>query len=180
MRTVADLAGVSVQQASVVLGDLARLGVVERRDVPPSSLVRLSATNLVAETIRSLGDLRSQAIEWMKDRARSIRPVPTALVLFGSFARGEARADSDVDVLVVRPAGLDGSNEARWYSALGAWQDGVARALGNPVNVVEVDREDVRSKLAGQRRSMWQEAVADGISLLGPPIQELMGVVTRG
>lgn len=35
MRAVAELGGVSPQQASVVIGKLVELGVVERRDVPP-------------------------------------------------------------------------------------------------------------------------------------------------
>ena len=38
MRTIARLADVSLAQASRVLARLVELGVVERRDVPPSSL----------------------------------------------------------------------------------------------------------------------------------------------
>ena len=42
MRAVAELAGVSPQQASVVIGRLVELGVLDRRDVPPASLVRMA------------------------------------------------------------------------------------------------------------------------------------------
>lgn len=43
LGTVARLAGVSAAQASRVLPRLVELGVVARRDVPPSSLYRLCA-----------------------------------------------------------------------------------------------------------------------------------------
>lgn len=45
MRTIARLADVSLSQASRVLAPLVELGVVERRDVPPSSLFRLGRAN---------------------------------------------------------------------------------------------------------------------------------------
>ena len=48
--------------------------------------------------------------------------------LFGSYARGEATAASDVDVLVEK-------GEARGF-ALGGFQDDLARALGKDVDVV--------------------------------------------
>src|SRR5579863_8059992 len=58
MRSVADLAGVSPQQASVVIGRLLELGIVERRDVPPASLVRLAGDNSAAQIVLSIADLR--------------------------------------------------------------------------------------------------------------------------
>ena len=51
MRGVAELAGASPQQASLVLRRLIELGVVERRDVPPVALVRLVRENLAAQAV---------------------------------------------------------------------------------------------------------------------------------
>lgn len=103
MRRVADLAGVSPQQASVVIRKLGEVGMVERRDVPPASLVRLAAENLAAQAVLSLADLRQAALERLGELALDVRPAPASLVAFGSFARGEADAESDLDVLAVRP-----------------------------------------------------------------------------
>ena len=52
----------------------------------------------------------------MAERAAYIEPIvaqvvdavrPTRVVLFGSHARGDARSDSDVDLLVIMPDGTD-------------------------------------------------------------------------
>jgi DNA-binding MarR family transcriptional regulator len=48
MRTIARLADASLAQASRVLARLVELGVVERRDVPPSSLFRLVRQHVAA------------------------------------------------------------------------------------------------------------------------------------
>jgi len=59
------------------------------------------------------------------------------IVLFGSHARGDARADSDADFLVVLPEGVDRRSEmVRLRRAL--------RPLRIPVDVVVVSERDVR------------------------------------
>lgn len=172
MRTVAELAGVSAQQASVVIGRLVDLGVVERRDVPPASLVRLSPENLAAQVVISLVHLRRAAIERLIALAADITPEPVSLVVFGSFARGDADRDSDVDVLAVRPAGLVGDSED-WVDSLGVWVDRATKAVGNPVNLIEAALEEIPALLAREDRSVWQDAAREGIVLAGSPLTEL-------
>jgi len=53
----------------------------------------------------------------------------TRLAVFGSVARGEARSDSDVDLLVDAPAGTS-------IGDLVALQELLADILGRPVDVV--------------------------------------------
>jgi predicted nucleotidyltransferase len=172
MRTVAELAGVSAQQASVVIGRLVDLGVVERRDVPPASLVRLSLENLAARSVLSLVHLRRAVIERLMALAADITPEPVSLVVFGSFARGEAGPESDVDVLAIRPAGLPGDRED-WADSLGLWADRATKAVGNPVNLIEAAVEEVPALLAREGRSVWKDAASEGIVLAGSPLTEL-------
>jgi predicted nucleotidyltransferase len=171
MRAVADLAQVSPQQASVVIGRLVELGVVRRRDVPPASLVRLATENLAAQAVMSIAHLRRAAIEYLRQLAADIAPAPASLVVFGSFARGEAGPESDVDVLVVRPVGLSGGDQ--WTDSLGHWTDSATRALGNPVNLIEVGAEEIPALLTRKGPSIWQEAAQEGILLAGAPLSEL-------
>src|SRR5580700_10793337 len=74
MRTVAELAGVSVQQTSVVLAGLVELGVVNRRDVGVAALVRLERNNAASATITALAGLRDSVIERLRVEARKITP----------------------------------------------------------------------------------------------------------
>ena len=172
MRAVAELAGVSSQQASVVLGRLAELGVVERRDVPPASLVRLTSGNVAAEAILAIAKLKCTLIDRLIALAGAITPAPASLVVFGSFARGEAGPDSDIDVLVVRPR-MEATDEDRWTDTLGHWADQATKAAGNPVNLVEVAVDALPRLLARKGSNLWREASADGIVLIGQPLAEL-------
>jgi DNA-binding MarR family transcriptional regulator len=103
MRSVAEMAGASANQATVVLNRLVGLGLVERREVGAAALVRLIRENEAARSVLELVDLRQGVLDRLKGEAKKIRPAPTCLAVFGSFALGEAHEGSDVDILVVPP-----------------------------------------------------------------------------
>lgn len=172
MRAVAELAGVSPQQASVVIGKLVDLGVVDRRDVPPASLVRLAPDNLAAQGVISIANLRGVALERLKELAAHITPAPASLIVFGSFARGEASPESDIDVLAVRPAGLSGDAD-NWTDSVGQWAERATRVVGNPVNLIEAAVEEIPALLGGKGSSVWQDAAREGIVLTGSTLAEL-------
>jgi hypothetical protein len=103
LRQVALAAEVSWSQTAQVIDDLADLGIVDRRQTPGAILVRLVPGNVIADLVRSMTDLRAPVIDALRRAAVDIAPAPLSLTLFGSFARGEARRDSDVDVVAVHP-----------------------------------------------------------------------------
>jgi Nucleotidyltransferase domain len=171
MRTVAKLADVSVNRAVTVLNSLVELGIVHRRDAGRSALVALDRENEVGRLVTSLATVRSAVIERLRRTARSIRPRPASLVLFGSLATGIADAGSDVDVLAVRGTGVQG-DDGQWLESLGAWGDRAARIVGNPVNFVVVGEGEVPGLLGGRQR-LWQEIAETGIVLIGSGLDEL-------
>lgn len=95
---------------------------------------------------------------------------------FGSFARGESGPESDIEVLAVRPAGMD-SDSDEWTESLGLWTERARRALGNPVNVIEVAAEEIPALLARPSPSVWQDASRDGIAIAGEPLEQLAKAV---
>ena len=169
MRSVAELAGVSANQATVVLNRLVRLGIVERRDVGASALVRLVRDNEAARSVLSLVGLRQGVLARLAGEARKIRPAPACLVVFGSFARGDAHENSDIDVLAVPPAEAQ-ADDGRWTAALGQWSDRAARIAGNPVNLLEATMDEL-PKLVRREREPWRTIVEEGVVLVGdiPP-----------
>lgn len=171
MRSVAELAGVSANQATVVLNRLVRLGLVERREVGAAALVRLIRENEAARSVLELVDLRRGVLDRLKGEAKKIRPVPTCLAVFGSFARGEAHENSDVDVLAVPPPDTQ-TDTGRWTAALGQWSDRAARIAGNPVNLLEVTLAELPS-LVRRERAPWRTIVDEAVVLIGALPSEL-------
>jgi predicted nucleotidyltransferase len=171
MRSVAQLAGVSVNRAVSVLNHLIALGLVERREAGSAALVRLARDNEAARIIVSLGNLRSAVIDRLRRQAKAIRPEPASLVLFGSFVRGEARTSSDLDVLAVRAQHVS-EDDQKWLDGLGQWVALAARVIGNPVNVLTVGQDDLPGLLK-RKQSVWREIAKDGLVLLGMGVADL-------
>lgn len=169
MRSVAELAGVSANQATVVLNRLVRLGLVERRDVGVAALVRLVRDNEAARAVLLLAELRDGVLARLTAEAKKIRPAPVCLVVFGSFARGEAHENSDIDVLAVAPPGAQ-VDDGRWTAALGRWTDRAARIAGNPVNLIEFTVEELPRRVRREREP-WPTIIREGVVLAGdlPP-----------
>src|ERR1019366_7769590 len=89
MRAVAELAGVSANQTTVVLNRLVRLGLVEGRNEGSAGLVRLNRDNEAARAVLALADLQRGVLARLAGEARKIRSTPACHVVFGSFARGD-------------------------------------------------------------------------------------------
>jgi predicted nucleotidyltransferase len=173
MRTVAELAGVSANQATVVLNRLVHLGLVERREVGSAALVCLVRDNEAARAVLALVDLQRGVLTRLAAEAGKIRPAPACLAVFGSFARGDARhaahENSDIDVLAMPPPGME-SDRGQWTTTLGEWADRAARIAGNPVNLLEVTADEL-PKLIRRRDRPWRTIVDEGVLLVGdfPP-----------
>jgi predicted nucleotidyltransferase len=173
LRQVALAAGVSWSQTAQVVDDLADLGIVERRQTPGATLVRLVPGNVGAELLRSLTDLRVPATDALRRAAAGIAPAPLSFTVFGSFARGEARRDSDVDVVAVHPSLETDGEDNRWYDSVGHWVDEATAITGNPVNLIDLGGDELAT---GRKAAEWVEgAVKEGVTLAGRPLAELVG-----
>ncbi len=175
LRTVARLASVSPAQASRVLPGLVELGLVDRREVPPSSLFRLNRQHIAAQAVIELARSHDIALERIATAARNLQVPPASLIIFGSFARREADRHSDIDALIVRPDGVDEDDET-WAAGLEQWREVVRSVTGNPVEVIETDRAEATEKLAG-RQPVWRDIASDGIVVYGATLDELRGAV---
>jgi len=171
LRTVARLASVSPAQASRVLPGLVELGLVERREVPPSSLFQLNRENVAAQALIELARARDIAAERMGTAARELPLPPVSVIIFGSFARREADKHSDIDAVLVRPDDIDDDSE-NWGDGVEQWRERVRAFTGNPVEVIEVDRTEATEKLASAS-SLWRDIARDGIVVHGATLDDL-------
>ena len=174
VSTLATVAGVGRTRASAVLKELAELGVISRRQVGPTVLVRLERANGAGQLVARLAGLRIQVIEEMRELARDLDPPPLSLTLFGSLARGNADAASDIDILAVRPAG----GGERWAVSLTEFSSKAQVLAGNQVHILDYDLSDLRRRYAVRDNaagaSFWQSVAEDALTLAGAGLQELM------
>ena len=175
LRTVARLASVSPAQASRVLPGLVELGLVERREVPPSSLFRLDRENVAAQVVIALARSHEVALERIGTIAGDLRVPPASVVIFGSFARREADRHSDIDALVVRPAGVDEDDDT-WNAGVELWRERVSAITGNRVELIETDRAEAAEKLTS-KPPVWRDIARDGVVVHGVTLDELQGAL---
>lgn len=170
LRGLSRQADVSPNHVGTIVADLVELGLVERREVPPASLVRLSPTNIVSSTLRRIADLTGVVLDQMAETAVSIRPAPVALIVFGSVVRGQAMRDSDIDVAAICSAEL--IDDGGFVEALWSWADGVGALTGNTVNLIIEDVPTAGRRLK-RRSGVWGAIRGEGISLVGPAPEDL-------
>jgi len=176
LRTVARLADVSPAQASRVLPGLVELGLVDRREVPPSSLFQLNRTNLAAKLVVELSQSRDLALKAMGDAAADLPTPPNSVIIFGSFARREADRQSDIDAVIVRPDDIDADDDT-WTSGIEQWRQAVRAITGNVVEVVETNQAEAVEKLTS-KRAMWRDVARDGVVVHGATLDQLRDVVS--
>ena len=174
LRTIAELAGISQAQASRLLPELVELGVVERREVPPSSLFRLVPEHIASRALLALARSHGAILDEMGRLAAALPHPPTSVIVFGSFARRGADADSDIDVVVVRPNLMEEDDET-WFDSIETWRHDIRRLTGNQVEVLEVGADEVASKLGG-RSQVWRDIRSEGLVVHGPSIDDLRTV----
>lgn len=171
LRTIARLSGVSHAQVSRVLPGLVDLGLVERREAPPSSLFRLVPEHVAAGPLLALARARDCVVEEMGRVAALLPTVPVSVITFGSFARGEADSESDIDAVFVRPVGIDESDEA-WADSVEQWRSRIHRVSGNPVEVLEVGSDEVGTRLSS-RHPVWGDIRREGVVVHGRSLNDL-------
>lgn len=171
LRTIAELAGVSQAQASRLLPDLVTLGAVERREVPPASLFRLVPEHVASRAILALARSTDIVLDEMGQLAAGLHRPPVSVIVFGSFARREADAESDIDVVIVRPPDID-EDDDEWSASLESWRRDIQRRTGNAVEIFEVGTNDAGWKL-GSRGQVWADIRRDGRVVHGLTIDEL-------
>jgi predicted nucleotidyltransferase len=152
---------------------LVELGIVDRREAPPSALFRFVPDNIAARAVSALAGARKTVLEEIAGAAGDLIPEPASVIVFGSFARAEAVRGSDLDVVVVRADGIE-EEDARWRESMAAWSDGLRRLTGNAVDVVEVSPPDA-IRFLRSRKPLWLDVQRDGVAVFGADVAELKG-----
>ncbi len=170
VRTAARLSGVSLAQTSRILPELAAFGILERSEVPPSTVYRIIEENVAARAIKQLARSRDLVLAELGEVAKAMPAPPLSIVVFGSFARGDAGPESDIDVVMVHQSGVDAT--PIWSEGVEEWRRVVRRLTGNEVEVMEIDECLIGSRLRS-RKPVWRDISREGIPVFGKTLDEL-------
>jgi len=173
-REVARLVRTGSQPAvNAVLRRLAGEGVVLSEEAGNAYLYTFNREHLGAPAMELLAGIRTEFQRRLRAEIAEWQVAPAHVSLFGSAARGDGDARSDIDVFVVRPARV-AEDDPRWRSQLEQLSDHVHAWTGNHAGLSEVSLADVR-RLRRQRSPIVEELRRDAITLAGPPATTLLG-----
>lgn len=136
-------------------------------------LYTLNREHLAAPAIELLADLRSELERRMRAEIAGWEIAPDHVSMFGSGARGEGDARSDIDIFVVRPARMS-EDDPRWRGQLEQLADHVYGWTGNHAGLSEISATDLR-RLRRDHPPIVAELRRDAITLAGPSASELLG-----
>jgi predicted nucleotidyltransferase len=141
----------SVQEA---LKSLAELGLVESQTVGRAGVHTINEDHVAIAPLRALLDPIA-ALREAIDSATG--PEVSAVILFGSIARGEATAASDIDLAVLATRGWDGRAKLA---------DTVSTKLGNECDVLVFTTPEF-NRLAAAGEPVVRDILRDGVALVG-------------
>jgi predicted nucleotidyltransferase len=146
-----------------VLQRLVGQGVVLADRIGNAFAYRLNRDHLAAEHIIGLAQLQKTFLERVEDLLESWGPVkPQYAAIFGSVARGSMTTDSDVDLLLVKPRGVD---EDLWEARVGGLAAEVTKWVGNDVRVLEFTAAEIAAR--GRAEPVLKDVLAEGLTVAG-------------
>jgi len=158
----------------LVLNRLEEHGLVRAVEAPPARLYSLNRDHVAAPAVLMLLDLRGTLFDRIRTDIQewSIQPVTSAV--FGSAARGDGGIDSDLDVLLVRPDGVE-QDHPTWSASVDELSQSIRRWSGNPATILQITKEQVASLI--ERDAPVAESLrADAIDLGPVPIRNLLAL----
>ena len=173
-REIAKRLGLQQSSARIALERLVEAGVIARTDVGRSAAYALNhqlvfVRSLLIPLFREEGRLREKLLSALAHGSAKLRPEPSAVILFGSVARGTP-AFRDVDLLCVAAAERD---KVLLHDAVAGAFDQVRREFNVPVSAVIASEAELRSpKLS----AIVTEVRRDGLVLAGTTPREFANV----
>lgn len=165
VRQAARVSGVSPSTASAAFARLRDRGLV--RSVPVGSAMQfwINPEHFAVPHLRAMVEAARAAEESFPQLLTSaLGSAPRSVILFGSTARGEATADSDIDLLVLAH---DQAQLDAWEEHIGDPSQWLTERLGGPFQVI-LNLPPTATML---KRPFWRDVLAHGRLIYGERLQ---------
>ncbi|GAA4964947.1 nucleotidyltransferase domain-containing protein [Kineococcus glutinatus] len=173
---VARLASRSYARTRSCLHRLSAHGLLLAEDTGSAVMYRLNRRHVLAGAVLQAASATDSVEQWLVERLARCSPSPRAAVLFGSWARGEAGPDSDIDLLLVRATDVDPESadlDEAWAQQVHVLGEDLEALTGNTVQFVHLDEHQLVQAVA-QEQPLIANLRTDGRVLLGPSLRELL------
>ena len=152
-------------------------GIVLAEPAGRAILYRLNRDHLASRCVEELANPRRLLVHILAEFLGELHPKPVYVAIFGSVARGEASPDSDLDLLVVRPQGID-EDDAAWREAIGKLQQFATLVTGNHCHPLEYSQEEFVGRV--RDAPVLKQAQREGLTVLGSAEAMLQRVTSSG
>lgn len=154
-RLIAHRSPAGIRQA---MRRLVEQGIVLEHRIGRSATYELNDEHLAAVPIRALAAMKSSLLDRLRAAVADWPNPPVFGAMFGSAARGDMRAQSDLDILLVREAGM---SDESWLSHVVRLSASATAWTGNDARIVDVTEDDIDDPSI---RPLLDEVLADGIA----------------
>ena len=137
-------------------------GLVSRRAIGRTGLYWLNRQHLLAQSVIDIATSRERFIDRLRRLLESWDPPPVFAALFGSAATGTMRADSDIDVFLIRP---DGVHPDTWSEQLDELVTEASAWSGNDVRPLVFSLDQLPG--SSDSEPVIRDIITAGITILG-------------
>jgi hypothetical protein len=172
-REVHRLAGAgSVRGVQLVLARLLRQGLISAEEHAGATLYAANRGHLAWPALEALVGLRRQLVERIREIVTGWAIAPLHVSLFGSAARRDGDATSDIDLLIVRSDSIPEEDEP-WEAQLDALRDTVAAWTGNRCQAFALDCARLAAYVAASD-PLVESWLHDELLIVGDPLRTLI------
>ncbi|HWM56079.1 MAG TPA: helix-turn-helix domain-containing protein [Solirubrobacterales bacterium] len=171
-RELARRAGRSNTGVQHVLERLVEHGLVNQIEAGRTNLYTLNWDHLLAPAVEQMAGAREELTERLRDAIGAWGVPAVHASLFGSAARGDGDAASDIDLFIVRPAAT-GADDPAWREQVDRLAESVRSWTGNSASVADVSEEELH-RLQKDRPPIMEELKHDAVDLFGQSTRGLL------
>ncbi|UDF12086.1 nucleotidyltransferase domain-containing protein [Antiquaquibacter oligotrophicus] len=162
---VARIAGTRSQEGvRLVLNRLVEQGIVEREADTQGHRFRLNLDHLASDAVIAIARQWETFLSRLTLEVESWNRPPLYGAVFGSAARQDMKATSDIDLFLVRPEGL---TDDSWFENVTVLEHKASRWTGNDVRTLWMDGSEVSERV---RETVLRDILRDGVRITGDPL----------
>lgn len=171
-REIGNAVGLSHVRCHTILKELSEQGIVSLRQIGRSTVYELQQNHIVVKDwlkplFKKEGLLKNSLARTVTNYL-SIKPL--SIILFGSVAKKQDRAGSDIDILLIMP---DKANLKTCKREISGSEEIITQLYGNHLSPLFIKRASFIAKLKNEDRFL-NEVLKYGYSIYGRAFSELL------